>query len=142
VQPDPLKLGHRTPPPEPEPVTEADLGPLRTSIAVLGVMWFAFLAFAAALQLATWREGLSGPWPWRTCVKLIAIALPGLAATLAAFKFRRIAPRSMISDDDDPEWHALEHDPKFIESIARARAQVRAGETVAHEVLKAELNEK
>ena len=90
----------------------------------------------------SWPKLLSGPWPGRTSVKLIALGLPGLAATVAAFKFRRTASRSVISDDEDPEWHVLEHDPKFIESIARARAQVRAGETVEHEALKAELNDK
>src|SRR5438876_10694266 len=35
-------------------------------------------------------------------------------------------------DDEDAEWYARERDPKFIESIRRAREQVKRGETVAH----------
>jgi len=40
---------------------------------------------------------------------------------------------------DDLEWYARERDPKFIESIARARRQVKAGQTVSHKQLKDEL---
>jgi antitoxin (DNA-binding transcriptional repressor) of toxin-antitoxin stability system len=42
-------------------------------------------------------------------------------------------------DDDDLEWYAAERDPAFIESIARAREQAKAGQTVSHEQLKARL---
>src|SRR5687768_13507967 len=38
-------------------------------------------------------------------------------------------------DDDDAEWYALERSPKFIESIRRAREQMKRGETIAHEDL-------
>ena len=39
-------------------------------------------------------------------------------------------------DEDDLAWYARERDPQFIESIARAREQVKAGRTVSHEELK------
>ena len=42
-------------------------------------------------------------------------------------------------DDNDAEWYARECDPAFLESIARARRQVAAGDTVSHEDLKREL---
>lgn len=42
-------------------------------------------------------------------------------------------------DDDDAEWYARERDPAFIESIARARQQVKEGETISHEELKKRL---
>lgn len=44
----------------------------------------------------------------------------------------------MPFDDDDLEWYARERDPKFIESIARAREQARTGQIVSHDALKAE----
>src|SRR5437763_1144724 len=34
-------------------------------------------------------------------------------------------------DDDDMEWYARERDPAFVESIRRAREQVKRGETVS-----------
>ncbi len=43
-------------------------------------------------------------------------------------------------DDDDLEWYALERDPAFLASIARAREQVRQGRTRSHEELKRELD--
>jgi PHD/YefM family antitoxin component YafN of YafNO toxin-antitoxin module len=39
-------------------------------------------------------------------------------------------------DDDDLEWYEREHDPAFLESISRARAQVAEGKTVKHDDLK------
>jgi hypothetical protein len=42
-------------------------------------------------------------------------------------------------DDEDLEWYARERDPSFIESIARARAQIAAGQKISHEDLKHEL---
>jgi PHD/YefM family antitoxin component YafN of YafNO toxin-antitoxin module len=42
-------------------------------------------------------------------------------------------------DDDDLEWYAREHDPAFLESIARARGQVENQRTVSHQELKREL---
>lgn len=42
-------------------------------------------------------------------------------------------------DDDDLEWLAIESSPEFIESIARARQQARAGQTISHEELKRKL---
>jgi len=42
-------------------------------------------------------------------------------------------------DEDDLEWYAREHDPAFIESIARAREQAKAGQTVPHDELKTQL---
>ena len=42
-------------------------------------------------------------------------------------------------DEDDLEWYAREHDPIFIESIARAREQAAAGQTVGHQELKRQL---
>src|SRR5215204_399685 len=33
-------------------------------------------------------------------------------------------------DDDDAEWYARERNPEFIESIRRAREQVKRGETL------------
>jgi hypothetical protein len=42
-------------------------------------------------------------------------------------------------DDEDVEWYAREHDPGFIESIAKARQQVTNGKTKSHGELKKEL---
>lgn len=38
-------------------------------------------------------------------------------------------------DDDDVEWYAHERDPVFIESIRRAREQVKRGETISDKEL-------
>ena len=40
---------------------------------------------------------------------------------------------------DDLYWYNVEHDPAFIASIARARAQTAAGQTISHEDLVREL---
>ena len=46
----------------------------------------------------------------------------------------------MISfGDDDVEWYTRERDPAFVESLARARQQVKNGKTVSHEELKKDL---
>lgn len=42
-------------------------------------------------------------------------------------------------DDSDLEWYGRERDPEFVESIARARRQVAAGQTVGHAELKRQL---
>jgi hypothetical protein len=42
-------------------------------------------------------------------------------------------------DDDDLAWYAREHDPAFVESLAKARRQVEQGKTVSHENLKRDL---
>jgi hypothetical protein len=42
-------------------------------------------------------------------------------------------------DDDDSDWYARERDPAFLNSIARAREQVRQGRTISHDDLKKEL---
>jgi hypothetical protein len=42
-------------------------------------------------------------------------------------------------DQDDVDWYARERDPAFIESIARAREQVKKGQTLTHGELKAKL---
>jgi antitoxin (DNA-binding transcriptional repressor) of toxin-antitoxin stability system len=42
-------------------------------------------------------------------------------------------------DDDDLEWYAKERDPAFIESIARAREQVKSRQTVSQDELKRRL---
>jgi antitoxin (DNA-binding transcriptional repressor) of toxin-antitoxin stability system len=42
-------------------------------------------------------------------------------------------------DADDLEWYTRERDPAFVESIARARAQVQSGQAVAHEQVKRQL---
>ncbi len=42
-------------------------------------------------------------------------------------------------DDDDLAWYAREHDPAFLESLAKARRQVEQGKTVSHENLKRDL---
>lgn len=42
-------------------------------------------------------------------------------------------------DEGDLEWYAREHAPDFIDSIARAREQVRSGKSVSHEQLKSDL---
>ena len=41
--------------------------------------------------------------------------------------------------EDDLYWYNVEHDPAFIASIARARAQAAAGQTVTHDQLLREL---
>jgi hypothetical protein len=41
-------------------------------------------------------------------------------------------------DDDDREWYERERDPAFIQSIAKAREQVKKRQTVSHEKLKSE----
>ncbi len=42
-------------------------------------------------------------------------------------------------DDDDLAWYAREHDPAFLDSLARARRQVERGEVMSHGDLKKEL---
>ena len=42
-------------------------------------------------------------------------------------------------DEDDLEWYAREWDPAFIQSIARAREQARAGQTLSQDEVKAKL---
>ena len=42
-------------------------------------------------------------------------------------------------DADDVYWYRREHDPAFIDSIARGRAQVAAGQTVSQEDLNRKL---
>ncbi len=42
-------------------------------------------------------------------------------------------------DDDDVEWYARERDPNFLESIQRARQQVKQGRTRSHDDVKREL---
>ena len=42
-------------------------------------------------------------------------------------------------DDDDREWYVRERDPAFINAIARAREQVKKGNVVSHDELRAEL---
>ena len=39
-------------------------------------------------------------------------------------------------DDDDVEWYVCERNPRFLESIARARKQVGEGNTISHSELK------
>jgi len=41
--------------------------------------------------------------------------------------------------DEDLEWYARERDPQFLASLARARQQVREGQTIRHADLKREL---
>jgi antitoxin (DNA-binding transcriptional repressor) of toxin-antitoxin stability system len=41
----------------------------------------------------------------------------------------------MPFDEDDLAWYARERDPAFIESIAEARRQVAAGQTIRHDEL-------
>ena len=50
-------------------------------------------------------------------------------------------PVALLSafDADDLEWYAREHDPAFLESIARARQQISAGKGVSHEELKRQM---
>ena len=38
-------------------------------------------------------------------------------------------------DEDDLEWYARERDPAFIQSIARAREQARASQTLDDELV-------
>jgi hypothetical protein len=45
-------------------------------------------------------------------------------------------------DDDDVEWYRRERDSSFLDSIARAREQVRAGNTIGHSDLKDRLGMK
>ncbi len=42
-------------------------------------------------------------------------------------------------DDDELYWYARERDPAFLESIAKGREQVNAGQVVRHSELKHEL---
>ena len=41
-------------------------------------------------------------------------------------------------DDEELSWYLRERDPAFIESIARARADVAAGKSTSHDNLKRE----
>lgn len=43
-------------------------------------------------------------------------------------------------DDEEAEWATRELQPEFIDSIARARDQVRRGMTTDHKALRAELD--
>ena len=45
----------------------------------------------------------------------------------------------MPFDEDDLEWFSRERDPVFIESIARAREQVKSGKIIGHDELKNQL---
>jgi antitoxin (DNA-binding transcriptional repressor) of toxin-antitoxin stability system len=45
----------------------------------------------------------------------------------------------MPFDEDDLEWYARERDSGFIDSIARAREQAAAGQTIGHEDLRKQL---
>jgi hypothetical protein len=98
VDQEPVKLDYRTAPPEPGPVTEADLGPTRTSIAVIGVIWFTLMALACLIHIAD-AVRWSLAWPWGTCAKLVGIGLPGLAATVIAFKTRRPPPEADVWEE-------------------------------------------
>ncbi len=42
-------------------------------------------------------------------------------------------------DEDDLLWYARENDPKFLDSIAKARGQVTRGEVTSHGDLKRQL---
>jgi antitoxin (DNA-binding transcriptional repressor) of toxin-antitoxin stability system len=42
-------------------------------------------------------------------------------------------------DEDDLLWYDAEHRDEFIQSIDRARQQVRSGDTISHEQLASEL---
>jgi len=42
-------------------------------------------------------------------------------------------------DDDDAYWYATEHDPVFIESLAKAREHVAQGKVISHDELKKKL---
>ena len=42
-------------------------------------------------------------------------------------------------DEDDLAWYVRERDPAFLESLAEARRQVEAGDTMSHDELKKEL---
>jgi hypothetical protein len=42
-------------------------------------------------------------------------------------------------NDDDLEWYARERDPAFLSSIARARQQVRQGQTQSQQDVEREL---
>lgn len=70
----------------------------------------------------------------------LQIALSGTAGEDVVI-LRDRKPVALITpfDDDDLSWYAAEHDPEFIASIARARAQVAAGETISHEQLVREI---
>jgi hypothetical protein len=45
----------------------------------------------------------------------------------------------MAFDDDDVAWYAREREPAFLASIAKARQQVRQGNTLSHSDLKKSL---
>ncbi|MGB7156455.1 MAG: hypothetical protein WBD40_00230 [Tepidisphaeraceae bacterium] len=45
----------------------------------------------------------------------------------------------MPFDEDDLQWYDRERDPAFVASIARGRADVRAGRTASHADLKRQL---
>ena len=42
-------------------------------------------------------------------------------------------------DEDDLAWYVRERDPAFLESLAEARRQVEARDTMSHDELKKEL---
>src|SRR5205809_7091873 len=47
----------------------------------------------------------------------------------------------MPFDDDDKDWYEREGDPEFVESVRRAREQVKRGETISERELDAVLAE-
>ncbi|MBW3538902.1 MAG: hypothetical protein KY476_01400 [Planctomycetes bacterium] len=55
--------------------------------------------------------------------------------------YREGKPVALLSafDEDDLEWYVREREPAFVESIARARQQVEAGQTLSQEALKQQL---
>lgn len=81
-------------------------------------------------------------------MKTVEITVPGGAERAIAdgevedvVVFRCGTPVALITpfDADDLRWYADEHDPEFIASIARGRADIAAGRCVSHEQLLREL---
>ena len=79
-------------------MTEADLGPTRTSIAVIGVIWFTLMALVSLIHIAD-AVRWSLAWPLGTCAKLMGIGLPGLGGTWIAFKTRRSSSEAGIWEE-------------------------------------------
>src|SRR5687768_17556891 len=116
---EPVKLEYEAPPVWPsDPMALVRAG-ARIGVIAMGFGWSGVCGLAALVYLIAGRgDAILG------CALLASLGLPGLAVAVAVGRWWRIKPRPVFVD---PEWQALEHDPKFIESIATARQQVRAG---------------
>ena len=79
------------------------------------------------------------PIEWTSPSSAEALLRQGQEEGVVVLRDGRAVAVVMPIDPEDAEWFARESDPAFIDSIARARADVAAGRTMSHDELKREL---